>query len=397
MISHSRRAKYELAQIIEQYGADFKSTHKISWLQEKTLQAIADCRTYRLGGHVDGCTICGHIKVSYNSCRNRHCPKCQTTHRERWIIGRKEELLNAPYYHVVFTIPDSLHCYCQQYPRLMYDILFRASKETLLSLGRDHKYLGADMGCISILHTWGLNLQLHPHIHMIVPAGGMSRDGIWKSTRRDGNFLFPIKAMSIIFKHKFMAELCQMTKGMNKPVKPQLRKKLYAQNWNVYAKQPFYGPEQVIEYLARYSHKIAISNHRIKSISGGQVTFDYKDYKKGGKKGRMTLDSKEFLRRFCMHILPSGFMKIRHYGILSNRNKKKIRFIQMMQGIIPQKRKINFRELCMNYLDYDPDQCPCCKSGKMITLLHFAAHAPPHDLTILKLLLQSKISQLLAS
>jgi len=395
MISHSKRAKFELAEILKIYGSEFRSSYPISYQQEKTLQAIEACRTNKLGGHVDGCTSCGHVRISYNSCRNRHCPKCQNTHREKWILARREELLDVPCFHVVFTIPEALNGYCLALPRQMYDILFRASRDTLFAMGKDAKHLGADMGCISILHTWGQNLMLHPHIHMIVPAGGVDKKGRWKATRSNGNFLFPVKAMSIVFKHKFMEQFVQLCKDRKIHLSPLMKQSLYGRNWVVYAKQPFAGPDQVIEYLGRYSHKIAMSNHRIQSIATGVIQFQYKDYRMGGKRATMSLQASEFLRRLCMHILPHGFMKIRHYGILSNRNKIKIRKIQLIRGILPrQKNKMNYQDFCKTIFQFDPDQCPCCKTGRMITLLHFAAHAPPIDLISFKNKLQTLISQM---
>ena len=395
MISHSKRAKFELAEVLKLYGSEFRSRYPISCQQEKTLQAIEACRTNKLGGHVDGCANCGHVRISYNSCRNRHCPKCQNTHREKWILARREELLDVPCFHVVFTIPEPLNGYCLALPGQMYDILFRASRDTLFALGKDVKHLEADMGCISILHTWGQNLMLHPHIHMIVPAGGVDKKGRWKATRSNGNFLFPVKAMSIVFKHKFMEQFIQLCQDRKICLNMRMKQSLYGQNWVVYAKQPFAGPDQVIEYLGRYSHKIAMSNHRIQSITEGVIQFQYKDYRMGGKRATMSLQANEFLRRFCMHILPPGFMKIRHYGILSNRNKIKIRKIQLIRGIFPrQKNKMSYQEFCKTIFQFDPDQCPCCKTGRMITLLHFAAHAPPIDLIGLKDKLQTLISQM---
>ncbi|MEJ7826879.1 MAG: transposase, partial [Segetibacter sp.] len=252
--------------------------------------------------------------ISYNSCRNRHCPKCQAVNRERWITAQQKQLLPVPYFHVVFTLPQEMNLYCLAHASSLYNLLFKVSKATIETFATDTKHLGAIAGMVSILHTWGQNLILHPHIHMIVPAGGFTLCGHWKHTKNKGRYLFPVKAMSIVFKNKFMQGLQTLIKEYNLPsLSDDDRKKLYSKSWVVYAKQPFGGPEQVIEYLARYSHKVAISNHRITAIADGKVSFRYKDYADGCKQKTMTLEATEFLRRFCLHILPKGFRKIRHY------------------------------------------------------------------------------------
>ena len=336
-------------------------------------------------------TICDYLRVSYNSCRNRHCPKCQSTNREHWIEARKRDLLPTSYFHVVFTLPQELNTYCMNYPKELYNILFAASKETLMDLGKDPKHLGAQMGMVSVLHTWGQNLSLHPHVHMIVPGCGMTQAGYWKQTKSKGKYLFPLDIMRAVYKGKFMEKLQLFLAEENLVMDVQLRKKLYSLNWVVYAKQPFGGPKEVIEYLGRYSHKIAISNHRIKDISNGKVTFSYKHYATGGNQKLMTLSAQEFLRRFCLHILPPGFMKIRHYGFLSSRVKPKLRMEQMKMGIIPPKKeKTNWKTLTKAKLGYDVDACPCCKIGRMIRILSFDANAPPDDSIVL---LKNKIFQ----
>lgn len=331
-----------------------------------------------MGGHVDKCDSCNYVRVSYNSCRNRHCPKCQSTNRERWIEARQQDLLPTSYFHVVFTLPQELNTYCLKYPKELYNILFAASKETLMTLGNDPKHLGAKMGMVSVLHTWGQNLSLHPHVHMIVPGCGMTPSGYWKQTKSKGKYLFPGAIMRAVYKGKFMEKLKLFLAKEKLMMDVELRKKLYNLNWVVYAKQPFGGPKEVIEYLGRYSHKIAISNHRIKDISQGKVTFTYKDYAAAGQQKLMTLDATEFLRRFCLHILPPGFMKIRHYGFLASRVKQKLRMEQMMLGIIPRpKEKTDWKEITKSKLGYDVEACPCCTTGRMICILNFAANAPP--------------------
>lgn len=347
----------------------------------RVLHAIEHCRTACFGGHVDKCASCNHIRISYNSCRNRHCPKCQATNRERWIEQREKDLLPVPYFHVVFTLPHELNSYCLRFPKELYNILFDASKETIETFAADPKHLGAKTGMISLLHTWGQNLSLHPHLHMIIPGGGISHAGYWKNTKNKGGFLFPVKAMSIVYKMKFMEKLKLFFEKEKMVLPAPLRRNLYNLNWVVYAKQPFAGPKQVIEYIGRYTHKIAISNHRIKSISNGKVTFNYKDYAHGGVQKIMVLDAEEFLRRFCLHILPPGFRKIRHYGILANRYKPILKMQLFVQGIIiADKVKEDWKSIAKRKLGFDVDACPCCKTGKMIRLLSFDAHAPPEIL-----------------
>lgn len=384
---------YELADIVKAHKDSFiKKYHPLN-VQKRALHAIEICRTMALGGHVDKCNMCKHVRVSYNSCRNRHCPKCQSTNREAWIEARKHDLLPIKYFHVVFTIPHELNAYCLKFPKEMYNILFEASSQTITMLGKDVKHLGAQMGMIAILHTWGQNLSLHPHIHMIVPAGGIDSGGNWLNIKGNGNFLFPFDVMSKLFKGKFMNKFLSFLKEKNQIMPVPLRRILYNKRWIVDARQPFLGPEQVIEYLGRYSHKIAISNHRIKKIAGNKITFSFKDYADRGKQKLMTLEAEEFLRRFCLHVLPPAFMKIRHYGLLANRNKQKLRKLQMMQGInFIKPDKKSWKEIAKTNLGFDADACPCCKTGKMIRVMSFEANAPPRIVEhIKKLTLKTKI------
>jgi hypothetical protein len=284
----------------------------------------------------------------------------------------------------VFTIPQELNTYCLNYSKDLYNILFDASKETIECFAKDEKHLGAKIGMISLLHTWGQNLCLHPHVHMIVTGGGITNGGTWKKVKSNGDFLFPVKAMSIVYKNKFMQKLTGFLNSQKKPIDITLRRSLYNKNWVVYAKKPFGGPKQVIEYLGRYSHKIAISNHRIKSIDKGIVSFAYKDYADNGKHKIMNLDANEFLRRFCLHILPPKFMKIRHYGILASRYKPLLRKYQFSIGIRTTKSvKVNWKEIAKTKLGFDPDKCTCCKTGVMIRILSFEANAPPRNLAAL--------------
>ena len=385
---------YELAEIIREHKNSFIT--KCAPLKQhlRTLHAIEICRTAALGFHLDKCDHCAHLRISYNSCRNRHCPKCQSTNREAWIQARKNDLLPVKYFHVVFTIPHELNPYCLKYPKELYKILFDASSQTILQLGYDHKHLGAQMGLISVLHTWGQNLSLHPHMHMIVPAGGIGEDGKWINLKGNGNFLFPFTVMSQVFKGKFMEKFVTFLKSIDQPLQVPFRRLLYDKRWMVDARTPFLGPAQVIEYLGRYSHKIAISNHRIKKIENGSITFSYKDYADKGKQKLMTLEATEFLRRFCLHILPPRFMKIRHYGFLANRNKERLHKQQMKMGVpFVKKEKQNWKEIARQNLNFDADACPCCKTGKMIRIMSFDANPPPETLALLSGLLNTKIKK----
>jgi hypothetical protein len=376
------RPSFELAAIVRDYRNSFEQKHPSLKQHQRVLSAIEHCRTAYFGGHVDQCDTCNHLRISYNSCRNRHCPKCQNTNRERWIEERQRDLLPVSYFHVVFTIPQELNSYCQKHPQPLYNILFAASKETVETFSNDPKHMGARTGMVSVLHTWGQNLSMHPHVHMIIPGGGITEDGIWKRAKSNGSFLFPVQAMSVVYKNKFLEKLKLFLESKGNPLDVTLRRMLYNKNWVVYAKQPFMGPEQVIEYLGRYTHKIAISNHRIKNVSEGKVTFSYKDYADKSKQKLMTLEATEFLRRFCLHILPPGFRKIRHYGILASRTKPKLRMQQMKMGIIPavkeqKSKEAGWKELSKTKLGFDVEKCPCCKTGKMVRIISFDAHAPP--------------------
>lgn len=378
------RPTYEVAQIIRDYGQDFILKNQVLKQHQRVLNALSICRTSALGGHLERCNseVCKHERIAYNSCRNRHCPKCQSSNRERWILAREEDLLNCTYFHVVFTLPEEINVFCLKFPKEVYNLLFEVSKETLFTFGNNPKHLGAQMGAISILHTWGQNLSLHPHVHLIVPGGGFTKEDVWKTTASNGDFLFCAKAMAKVYRGKFMEKLLNFLKEKNIPMDVALRRKLYDKNWVVYAKEPFKSPENVIEYLGRYSHKIAISNHRIKNIKDGKVTFSYKDYKHGSVTKNMTLDANEFLRRFCLHILPPRFVKIRHYGFLASRVKQKLKIEQMKRGITPQKdksihSKSEYTEISKARLGFDITACPCCKTGRMVIVMQFGANAPP--------------------
>lgn len=370
------RAAYEVAGVLERHWLQVEQHPKINAWQLRTLGAIMRCRTAALGGHKKVCTDCGTIRVSYNSCRNRHCPKCQGKQREKWIRNREAELLAVPYFHVVFTLPDTLNALAMHQPGCVYDALFEAAWETVKVFGNDPKFLGASTGMISILHTWGQQLTLHPHLHCIIPGGGLTKDGKWKTARSKGppdgrasKYLFPVKAMSKVFRAKYVAALKQRIPDINK----KLLNELFKKQWVVYAKRAFGNAHSVIEYLGRYTHKIAISNHRITDIGADTVTFTYKDYRKQAAKGEVTLDAMEFIRRFSLHILPKRFVRIRHYGILSSTRKKNT--LPVIKAQTPQSTlaKGEVREL----KTFDPKLCPCCKTATMITIELLPKRGPP--------------------
>jgi hypothetical protein len=374
------RPAHELADIVRQYGDAFIDHYQPLKQHRRVFNAIRKCRTAALGGHLDRCDACGHERYSYNSCRNRHCPKCQGTNRERWILQRQKDLLPVPYFHVVFTLPEQLNELCLAHPSDLYNILFRASRDTIQILGQDPKHLGADTGMIAVLHTWGQQLWLHPHLHCIVPGGGITKAGYWKHCKSNGNYLFPAKVMSSLFRGKFMAMLRAFCRSRKIPLCNEWCTDLYRTPWVVYAKHVFAGPKQVIEYLGRYTHRIAISNHRLLALAGGQVTFTYKDYRQAGVKKTMTLHANEFLRRFCLHILPPGFMKIRHYGILASRAKATLKTQQAKMGVVVKPvESLGWKEIARTVLHFDPDACPICNVGKMkiVTILEPEGRSPP--------------------
>ncbi len=272
--------------------------------QQKTLRALTQCRTSALGGHVDACDNCGTVHISYNSCRNRHCPKCQGHKREEWIQKREADLLPCTYYHVVFTLPGELNALALHNPKLVYDALFASVWASLQQFGRKE---GVSLGMIAVLHTWGQNLSLHPHLHCIVPGGGIDSTGKWRPQLRSDKYLFPVKALSRVFRARYVARLREG--GIDDKA---LLESLFQKPWVVYAKRPFGGPGQVIEYLGRYTHKVAISNHRLEQVTEREVTFRYKDYRADGAVELMTLGHEEFTRRFSQHILPQRFVRIRH-------------------------------------------------------------------------------------
>ena len=383
----------EMADIFREYGSAFRQRYHLPAHYTKVMNLISCCRTSAMGGHLEKCDSCGYERNAYNSCRNRHCPKCQFTAKEQWVTKRKSELLPVPYYHVVFTIPDLLNSITLVNKRMMYSILFKAASQTLLTLGKDSKHLGAEIGVMAVLHTWGQNLMDHPHLHCIVTGGGLLlRENKWVESKKAKykGFFIHINVISDLFKKKFLyyfkkayrnKELTFIGKieelGHPKTFQ-KLLNDLYEKKWITYCKRPFGGPEQVLEYLGRYTHRVAISNNRIKRIENDKIIFEWKDYRDGNIKKEMALSPVEFIRRFTLHILPEGFYKIRYYGILSSRNKQrdlaKCREILCKQrNEKSAKKAITFSSDKIEKKEGQKDTdlkvswkvCPVCKQGTM--------------------------------
>jgi hypothetical protein len=386
--------KVELAQVLERHGAAFRASHVLSAVQHRAMRAIEACRTAALGGHVERCAACGLLRYSYHSCRNRHCPKCQTLAKERWLTARRAELLPVPYFHVVFTLPHRLNALAQGNPRVIYRLLFDAAARTLLEFGENPRWLGGELGVTMVLHTWGQTLTQHLHVHCLVSGGALGADGRWVHPR--GGFLFPVKALSQVFRGKFLAGLKRAfesgalalagstTALAEAGNRAALFAALYAGPWVVYTKAPFAGPEQVLQYLGRYTHRIALTNNRLLSLDDDAVRFRYKDYASGNRRKVMSLDAQEFIRRYLTHVLPRGFMRIRHYGLLGNRGKRH----QLAQARAalnvprPEPRPTapeTIEAFWLRIAHLDIHQCPHCASGPLhrIGTLTPRAHGPP--------------------
>src|ERR1035441_1874365 len=366
------RSTLEVADIVRTSGNRFWEHYgsHLAWQHRKVLNAIVRCRTAALGAHRDQCTRCGHQAISYNSCRNRHCPRCQGNARSRWLAERKADLLSVSYFHIVFTLPHELSALALQNKRLLYDLLFRASAATMLELAGDPKHLGADIGFLGVLHTWGQNLQHHPHVHYIVPAGGLAPDGsIWIDSSR--RFFLPVKALSKIFRDKFSDELRELFQQDRLQFHNSLQQlaspgsfshflwQLGQKDWVVYAKPPFGGAEHVLNYLARYTHRVAISNHRLVAFENHRVSFRWRDYAHGGKNNVMTVPADEFLRRFLIHVLPKGLVRIRHFGLFANRRRSAAleRCRKLLGAVAGADRPQTANQL----------RCPAC-SGSMLVM-----------------------------
>ena len=374
-----REHRLEVADVFRRYEKEFFAQwgHVLGAHQRKAFEAIRDCRTAALGGHVEyveQCDTCGHRSISYNSCRNRHCPKCQAVARAKWLAEREAELLPVPYFHVVFTLPRQIGSLALQNPREIYRILFRAASETLLTIAADPKRLGAEIGFLAVLHTWGQNLHLHPHLHCVVPGGGISPDGLrWIGCKKQSFFL-PVNVLSSRFRRLFLTYLREsFRKGrlnfhgdMARLAQPATFEALCQQarriQWVVFVKPPFGGPERVLKYLARYTHRVAISNRRLLSMEDGRVSFEYKDYADRNQTKVMTLTAAEFIRRFLLHILPRGFVRIRQFGFLANRARgKKLASCRTLLGA-PAPHKVTEEKLW----EHEPKLCPACKIGHLV-------------------------------
>ena len=380
-----REHRLEVADVFRRYEKEFFAQwgHVIGAHQRKAFAAIRDCRTAALGGHVEyveQCDICGHRVISYNSCRDRHCPKCQAMARAEWLNEREGELLPVPYFHVVFTLPQKIGAMALQNAREIYRILFRAASETLLTIAADPRRLGAAIGFLAVLHTWGQNLHLHPHLHCVVPGGGISPDGVrWIGCKKQSFFL-PVQVLSSRFRNLFLIYLRNAFRasrlkfygemaGLTQPAAFEaLCRQARRIQWVVFVKPPFGGPEQVLRYLARYTHRVAISNRRLLSMEEGRVTFAYKDYADGNQSKVMTLEATEFIRRFLLHILPRGFVRIRQFGFLANRARgKKLMLCRALLGAVPLD---NTRKVAPQ----DGKRCPACKIGRLVLIRMIPAH-----------------------
>jgi len=372
----------ELGDIFRLHGPAYLTRFgdSLSHEQKQALRAIAVCRTAALGGHVEQCDRCGYRNISYCSCRNRHCPKCHGQARARWLEQRAAELLPVEYFHVVFTLPQLVAPLALQNQQLVYGILFRAAAETLLQIAADPKHLGARIGFLAVLHTWGQNLHHHPHLHCVVPGGGIAPEqGRWIGCRRQ--FLLPVKVLSRLFRAKFVAYLKNAFRngelGFHGELKSLGEKRKFVEwlsriagtEWVVYAKPPFGGPRQVLKYLARYTHRVAISNQRLVSLENGRVTFRWKNYAHAGEPATMTLKAEEFIRRFLLHVLPKGFVKVRHFGFLANRCRR--HNVLLCRELLAA-RSTPAPGLVPHDSDYSneseaniADRCPRCKVGSM--------------------------------
>jgi len=381
------RAAIEVADIFRAAGPAYRAAHAghLSLDQLKVMSAIETCRTAALGGHVEACSDCGHQRIAYNSCRNRHCPRCQGAAARAWLEAQEVNLLPVGYFHVVFTLPAQVADIAFHNKALVYDLLFKAASETMLTIAADPKHLGARIGITAVLHSWGSAMTHHPHIHMIVPGGGITPDGRWISSRPA--FLLPVRVLGALFRRLFLTRLLDLhgagtlvffgklaglrdRRALVRYLAPARRKR-----WVVYAKAPFAGPEAVLAYLSRYTHRVAISNSRLLRFDGSEITFRYKDYRRSGANRQqvMTLTADEFIRRFLLHTLPRGFHRIRHYGLLAGSvRKESLAQARDMLGVAPATDEPPAAEKTS---DQRPP-CPCC-GGTMVIIETFAAWCQP--------------------
>ncbi len=388
----------EVADLFRAFGPAYREGHghEMPLRHQRVMRAIEICRTAELGGHVDQCDECGALRISYNSCRNRHCPKCQSLDKERWLEAREKDLLPTSYFHTVFTVPEGVRPLALRNQKVVYNLLFKSASETLIQLAKEPKHLGAEIGFIAVLHTWTQTLMDHPHLHCLVPGGGLSPDGKrWVASRKD--FFLPVKVLSALFRGKFLDNLKKAYEAGELTFAGQIEglkeasafKKylndLYDQDWVVYCKPPLGNPEKVMDYLGRYTHRVALSNDRLVKIEGTQVTFRWRDSADGNKIKWITLEAFEFIRRFLLHVLPDQFVKVRYYGILSHRNRKrKLQWLKKLLGVSTKKEpeeapKETWEDLLTRITGIDPRVCPHCGKGRMIQREILSAHGahPP--------------------
>lgn len=373
----------ELADIFRAHGPAYRDAHPLARSQRRAMRAIESCRTAALGGRAEACDRCGVVRVTYNSCRNRHCPKCQTLAKERWLQARGAELLPVEYFHVVFTLPHDLNPLAQGNPRVIYDLLFRAALDTLQVFARDPQHLGGDLGVTALLHTWGQTLSQHLHLHCVVTGGALTRDGARFIAARPG-FLFPVRALSQVFRAKYLDALRQAFDaggltfaGSTRPLADAgafaaFLATLRRRDWVVYSKPPFAGPRQVLEYLSRYTHRVAISNERLLSLERGIVRFRWKDRAHGNRPKIMDLEAAEFIRRFLLHVVPDGFVRIRHAGLLANRTRKaKLDRCRSLLGQPPPPTETiseSIEAVMLRLTGIDIRRCPVCHRGRMLVV-----------------------------
>jgi hypothetical protein len=381
------RPKLEVADVFRRYGEAYRQEHgaSLSVAQRRVMTAIEVCRTAVLGGHLEQCDHCGHRRNAYNSCADRHCPKCQSLARAQWLEDRQSELLDTQYFHVVFTLPEQIAAIAYQNKRELYGILFKATAQTLLTIAADPKHLGAEIGFFAVLHTWGQNLLHHPHLHCVVTGGGLSADGSrWISCR--AGFFLPVEVLSRLFRRLFLEYLLKAFDASKLELfssMESLRDRssfldylapLREAEWVVYAKRPFAGPEQVLDYVGRYTHRVAISNNRLVEIAEGKVTFRYKDYRHDAQQKTMTLEAEEFIRRFLLHVLPEGFQRIRYYGFLANRyrEQKLARCRELLDMPAPEPPPLqgskDYRERYEELTGCSLSECPVCHQGRMLVI-----------------------------
>lgn len=363
-----KRTRVELADVFRLYGERYRRTHPLPASHRKVMRAIEVCRTQELGGHLKQCDTCGFEHPAYNSCRNRHCPKCQSLAKAQWLEKQTAELLPVGYYHLVFTLPHKLNRLILAHRKSLLALLFKAVSETLLEFGQ-RRFKGT-VGIIAVLHTWDQTLNDHFHLHCLVPAGALSFDhSRWINARQ--NFLFPVKALSRVFRGKFLALLQQACdKGKIPPATNEI-KASRQKSWVVYAKKPFGSPQTVLDYLGRYTHRVALSNDRILKIENGEVTLSYRDRKDGDRKKTRALEAQEFIRRFLLHVLPDGFMRIRHFGVLANRSKKQTlaQCRKLLHGDPPPPRSnLGAKDLLLKLTGIDLSRCPSCQKGTLIVV-----------------------------